>query len=159
MEGLTFLGKLFVILFVIALCFLCFYGATFADGYFVLGFSFFPIIIGLFISIFYLVESIIKKKIYPMVFFIVFLIFSSFLGRSYIDYRVDRLNDIGKIVEEYYEKNETEILDDTSIKRVLNIYENISIKYYTNGFDVYYDNEDRFYYSSDEKRVWFRILP
>jgi hypothetical protein len=67
MEGFTFLGKLFVILFVIAPCFICFYGATFVDPAFWMELLFFPMIIGFLVSIFYLIRSIIKRKLYPMV--------------------------------------------------------------------------------------------
>ena len=159
MEKLTFWGKLFfVIIYVIAL-YLCFYGATFMDPYIGMAYSGLPLIIGFFITVNYLIVSIINKKINPLIFCFVFLIISSFMGKLYINYRVKKLNEIGTKIEEYYKENKTEIFDKKTLENILNINENVNIIYNGNSFTVEYINEDRFYYNSNNKKVRFRNIP
>ena len=159
MKKLPFWVKLFSAGILVVLSYLCFYGATFVDPYLMMGAIFFPIIIGFLMTIIYLIVSIINKKIHPLIFSIVFLIISFFMGKLYINYRVNKLNEIGTKIEKFYKENEVKHLDKEEIKTILKINENITVVYFNNGFNVEYKNENRFHYSSIENKVRFRNLP
>jgi hypothetical protein len=158
MDGITFFGKVFFsIIFIIALC-LCFYGATFDDHYIGMAYYAFPMIIGFFISINFIIVSIKNKKIHPLIFCYVLLIVSQFMGNYYIRYRETKLDEIGNKIEIYIENNNVESLDNDKIKNELNINTNILIINKGDYYIVMYDKEKRFFYDSRSKKIRHIII-